>query len=308
MTDPALRFDGVSKRYGETVALRDFSLTVQSGDFLGLLGPNGAGKTTAMHLATGLATLDEGNIEVFGYDVVKEYRKARRRIGLAPQEANFDRFFPILDCLIYQGGYFGLELKESRQRALKLLDQFELTQKKDSRPNELSGGEKRRLLVAKALIHDPDIVILDEPTASLDVELRHKLWNYLRQLKDEGKTMILTTHYIEEAEALAERVAILQNGELILSDTIQNVLETYGRYQCVLEVGGIDSELRDRLTNQFPFITINDSIIRARRRTFDQEIGDLLSMLLSNGASVEGLTFEETELEEIFLETVGNPS
>ncbi len=161
MTVPAMSFRNVSKRYRDTVALKDFTLSVDPGDFLGLLGPNGAGKTTAMHLATGLATIDEVSISVFGEDVVDNYREARRRIGIAPQEANFDRFFPIIDCLTYQGGYFGIDHAESRKRAKELLEMFELTHKKDSRPPELSGGEKRRLLIAKAVIHDPDIIILD---------------------------------------------------------------------------------------------------------------------------------------------------
>jgi ABC-2 type transport system ATP-binding protein len=304
MSVPALEFDGVSKSFGDTQAVDDLSLSVEPGSFLGLLGPNGAGKTTAMHLATGLATLDEGTIEVFGHDVVDDYREARRRIGLAPQEANFDRFFSALDCLTYQGGYFGLSTQESRERALELLEMFELSDKKDARPNQLSGGQKRRLLIAKAVIHDPDIVILDEPSASLDVELRHKLWDYLESLKEIGKTMILTTHYVEEVEALAERVAIMQHGELILEDTLENILEEYGKYTCVLDVKDLDDSLRRQIRTDFPFIEIEDGTLRANRRSFDEEIGDLLTRLVSGGASVEGLRFEETRLEDIFLRRV----
>lgn len=304
MSVPALTFDGVSKSFDDTQAVNDLSLSVEPGTFLGLLGPNGAGKTTAMHLATGLATLDEGTIEVFGHDVVDEYREARRRIGLAPQEANFDRFFSALDCLTYQGGYFGLSQRESRDRALELLDMFELIEKKDARPNTLSGGQKRRLLIAKAVIHDPDIVILDEPSASLDVELRHKLWDYLESLKDIGKTMILTTHYVEEVEALAERVAILQEGELILEDTLQNILEEYGKYSCVLDVDNLDDSLRQQVQSNFPFVEVENGTLRANRRSFDDEIGDLLTTLISEGASIEGLEFEETRLEDIFLRRV----
>ncbi len=304
MSEPALKFEGVSKSFDDTQAVDDLSLSVEPGTFLGLLGPNGAGKTTAMHLATGLATLDEGTIEVFGHDVVDDYRKARRRIGLAPQEANFDRFFSALDCLIYQGGYFGLSTEESRSRALELLEMFELSDKKDARPNTLSGGQKRRLLIAKAVIHDPDIVILDEPSASLDVELRHKLWDYLENLKDIGKTMILTTHYVEEVEALAERVAILQHGELILEDTLMNILEQYGKYSCILDVDNLDETLREGVQSDFPFVEIENGTLRANRRSFDEEIGDLLTRLISGGASIEGLRFEETRLEDIFLRRV----
>lgn len=304
MTPPALKFENVSKHYDDTPAVTDLSLDIDQGEFLGLLGPNGAGKTTAMHLATGLATIDEGSISVYGHDVVDDYREARRRIGIAPQEANFDRFFPILDCLIYQGGYFGIPTKKSQNRAEYLLEKFELSHKKDSRPTELSGGEKRRLLIAKALIHDPDIVILDEPTASLDVQLRHTLWEYLETLKNEGKTMILTTHYIEEVEALAERVAILNEGNLLLADELSEVMETYGRYQCVMEVEGLTDELQTQLQQEYSFLTVTENTIRANRRSFDEEIGEILSLLLAEDVSLDGLSFKETELEEIFLRTV----
>lgn len=303
-TPPALSFENVSKRYGDTTALEDFSLTVNQGDFLGLLGPNGAGKTTAMHMATGLATIDDGTITVLGQDVVTSYQQARRQIGIAPQEANFDRFFSIIDCLIYQGGYFGLPRDESRQRALELLEQFELLHKKDSRPNELSGGEKRRLLIAKAVIHDPEIVILDEPTASLDVELRHKLWDFLKALKQQGKTMILTTHYIEEVEALADRVAILKEGELILSDTLENVMERYGRFQCLMSVNRLPEPVAERLSERFSFLEIDGTTLKSYRRSFDSEISEVLETLHDEDITLTGLKFEETELEEIFLEAV----
>lgn len=303
---PALAYDGVSKHYDDTTALENFSLTVEKGDFLGLLGPNGAGKTTAVHMATGLAKIDEGHISVFGDDVVSSYQQARRRIGIAPQEANFDRFFPIEDCLVYQGGYFGLSREESRRRANELLEQFELTHKKGSRPNELSGGEKRRLLIAKAVIHDPDIVILDEPTASLDVELRHKLWDFLKALKEQGKTMILTTHYIEEVEALADRVAILKQGNLILADTLQNVMEEYGRFQCRMTVDRLPEDVTDRIEADFPFLDIDGTTLRSYRRSFNEEISDVLEMLHDENITVTGLKFEETELEEIFLEAVNS--
>lgn len=306
MSEPAIRFNNVSKRYGDTLALDNFSLSVNQGEFLGLLGPNGAGKTTAMHLATGLATIDEGDISVFGEDVVDNYREARRRIGIAPQEANFDRFFPLIDCLIYQGGYFGIGRKESRQRANELLEMFELSHKKNSRPTELSGGEKRRLLIAKAVIHDPDIIILDEPTASLDVELRHKLWDYLKDLKQVGKTMILTTHYIEEVEALAEEVAILSNGELVLNDSIENLLEQSGQYQTIVELESIEPQLGDEIEERFPFITQQDSRLLSGRRSFDGEIGALFRFLVERDVDIQGFKFQETELEDVFLETVGD--
>ncbi len=305
---PALHYENVSTRYGETLALDDFSLSVDRGEFLGLLGPNGAGKTTAIHLATGLAKLRQGRIRVYGHDVIDEYQAARQHIGLAPQEANFDRFFSVFDCLVYQGGYFGISKQESKNRALELLELFELTEKKDQKPPQLSGGQKRRLLLAKAMIHDPDLVILDEPTAGLDVKLRHKLWDYLRKLKDHGKTMLLTTHYIEEVEALANRVAILNDGRLILDDSMQSVMEQYGRYQCVFDVDNVPETLARDLQSRFPFIHVRNSTIYANRRQFNAEIRDILSRLVEAGVTINGMRFEETELEEIFLQKVTDPS
>jgi ABC-2 type transport system ATP-binding protein len=306
MSEPAaLEYTGVSKKYGDTTALVDLNLRMEPGDFLGLVGPNGAGKTTAIHLATGLAKLQQGSIEVYGHDVVEDYQEARRKIGLAPQEPNFDRFFSVMDCLVYQGGYFGIPESEARERAEELLELFELSEKTDAKPPELSGGQKRRLLLAKALIHDPDLVILDEPTAGLDVELRHKLWDYLRKLKDRGKSILLTTHYIEEVEALATRVAMLNEGELVLSDDIETVMREYGRFQCIFDVDHMPEELSSTLQEQYPFIHVENSTLRANRRNFNQEIRDILYELMDHGIEIEGMRFEETELEEIFLDKVG---
>lgn len=301
---PALEYRNVSKDYGDTRALEDFSLTIERGEFLGLLGPNGAGKSTAIHLATGLAKLRHGDVYVYGNHVVHDYEAARRCIGLAPQEPNFDRFFSVLDCLVYQGGYFGMSPEDSRERALELLKLFELTEKRDAKPQDLSGGQKRRLLLAKALIHDPSLVILDEPTAGLDVELRQKLWHYLRELKDRGKTLLLTTHYIEEVEALADRVAVLNQGRLILDDTIEEVLQRFGRFQCVFEVSDIPERLSRELPEEFPFISLENGTVRANRRNFDDEIAQLLDRLREHEVQIHGLRFEETELEEIFLDRV----
>lgn len=302
---PALEFKGVSKQYGDTTALKDFSLRMEAGDFLGLVGPNGAGKTTAIHLATGLAKLRQGSISVYGNDVITDYQKARRRIGLAPQEPNFDRFFSVMDCLIYQGGYFGIPKERARERAEELLELFELDEKHDAKPPQLSGGQKRRLLLAKAMIHDPDLVILDEPTAGLDVELRHKLWDFLRKLKDRGKSILLTTHYIEEVEALATRVAMLNEGELVLVDDIESVLQDYGRFQCVFDLDHMPESIAEDLQDRFPFINVEKGTLRANRRNFDSEIRDILYELMENGVDIEGMRFKETELEEIFLEKVG---
>lgn len=307
-SSPALEYRDVGKSYGDTRALEDFNLRINRGDFLGLLGPNGAGKTTAIHLACGLAKLREGTIRVFGHDVIDEYQKARRLIGIAPQEPNFDRFFSVLDGLVYQGGYFGIDATTSRERALRLLEFFELSDKADARPPQLSGGQKRRLLLAKALIHDPRLLILDEPTAGLDVVLRHKLWDYLRELKDRGKTILLTTHYVEEVEALADRVAILNRGELILEDSMQHVMEHYGRYQCIFEVDRLPDDVARLLEEQYPFLQVENSTVRASRRQFQAEIEEILETFRREKISLQGLRFEQTPLEDIFLEQVSDGS
>ena len=212
---PAIHITGLSKCYGSVCALDGIDLTVPTGEFFGLLGPNGAGKSTLIGILTGLVSPGGGTAAVFGQDVVKEYRKTRRLIGLAPQELNFDRFFTILDLLIYQGGYFGIPKQRARVRGEELLRRFGLWEKRGQRIRALSGGMKRRLLIAKAMIHDPPVLILDEPTAGVDVELRRDLWSYWRSENASGTTIVLTTHYLEEAEALCRSLAIIDLGRII---------------------------------------------------------------------------------------------
>ncbi len=211
----AIEIKDLRKRYDDVEAVSGVSFEVQEGRFFGFLGPNGAGKTTTINIITGLTNRTSGDVRVFGKDVSADYRSCRRRIGLAPQEFNFDRFFSIRKLLEFEAGYFGLAPKSARQRIEELFEKFGLTEKANKPSQELSGGLKRRLLLVKALIHDPDILILDEPTAGVDLELRHELWDYLRELNRRGKTIVLTTHYLEEAEALCEEVVILHKGKIV---------------------------------------------------------------------------------------------
>ena len=212
---PAIQITGLVKRYGTVEALKGIDLSIPQGAFFGLLGPNGAGKSTLINILTGLASPTAGHASVLGHDVVRHYRASRRLIGLTPQEFNFDRFFSILELLVYQGGYFGLRGKEARRRAEELLARFGLWDKRAEKITRLSGGMKRRLLIAKAMIHDPPILILDEPTAGVDVELRRDMWDYWRQLNAAGKTIVLTTHYLEEASALCRTLAIIDLGRIM---------------------------------------------------------------------------------------------
>ncbi|MDP9111646.1 MAG: ABC transporter ATP-binding protein [Candidatus Eremiobacteraeota bacterium] len=206
----------------------DVSLRVKAGDFFGFLGPNGAGKTTTINAIVGLARLNSGTVKIFGYDTVREWRDARRLIGLAPQEYNFDRYLSIRDVLIFQAGYFGLRPSQVRERADALLEQFGLTSKAKVEYTKLSGGMKRRLTLARALIHSPKLLILDEPTAGVDVELRIELWDLLRRLNGEGMTIFLTTHYLEEAEALCRNLAIIRQGKIVAMEPTQDLLARKG--------------------------------------------------------------------------------
>jgi ABC-2 type transport system ATP-binding protein len=221
---PALRIRDLVKRYGDFTAVDGISLDVQEGEFFGLLGRNGAGKTTTINAIVGLAKITSGSIALFGHDVVRDWRTARRTVGVAPQEYNFDRYLNIRDVLIYQAGYYGLRGKDVERRADMLLERFDLASKAKQTFIKLSGGMKRRLTLARALIHQPRLVILDEPTAGVDVELRLELWSLLRELNTNGTTIILTTHYLEEAEELCDRIGIIQSGKLIALERTQKLV------------------------------------------------------------------------------------
>jgi ABC-2 type transport system ATP-binding protein len=221
---PALRIYGLVKRYGDFTAVDGISFEVAEGAFFGLLGPNGAGKTTTINAIVGLAKISAGSIELFGHDVERDWRIARRQVGLAPQEYNFDRYLNIRDVLLFQAGYYGIKGPAVARRADMLLERFGLASKAKQEYTKLSGGMKRRLTLARALIHEPRLVILDEPTAGVDVELRLELWSLLRELNTNGTTIILTTHYLEEAEELCDRIGIIQSGKLIALEETQHLI------------------------------------------------------------------------------------
>ena len=223
---PALETRALTKHYDDgTVALQDFDLTVPDGAFFGLLGPNGAGKTTLISAVCNLIRVTAGEIAVFG--VPNDQPAARKMIGLAEQDVNLDRFLTVEETLVYHGGYFGMSKDEAEARATEMIDAFDLRAKTDTRTPKLSGGMRRRLLLARALMHRPRLVILDEPTAGVDFELRHELWRYIRQLHSEGTTILLTTHYLEEAEELCEEIALIKGGHLIARDSADGLREQY---------------------------------------------------------------------------------
>ena len=225
---PALRIKDLRKTYSNGfLALDGVSLEVGAGKFFGLLGPNGAGKTTLINSVVSLVRPDSGSVEVFGRDAYSEFREARRMIGVSPQEINLDRFLTVEETLIFHAGYYGVPKKKARERSEELLERFGLADRRDQRTNTLSGGMKRRVLFARALIHNPKVLFLDEPTAGVDVELRYKLWGYIRELNRGGMTILLTTHYLEEAEALCEEIALINGGNIVAQGSSEDLKNDY---------------------------------------------------------------------------------
>ena len=225
---PALKIEKLRKTYSNgLLALDGISLEVQAGRFFGLLGPNGAGKTTLINSVVSLARPDSGRVEVFGWDAHREFREARRMIGVSPQEMNLDKFLTVEEVLLYHAGYYGVEKRKARERTEELLERFGLFGKRKDRVNTLSGGMKRRVMFARALMHDPEILFLDEPTAGVDIELRYSLWEYIRELNRGGLTILLTTHYLEEAEELCEEIALINDGKIAAQDTSAGLKARY---------------------------------------------------------------------------------
>jgi ABC-2 type transport system ATP-binding protein len=220
VSEKALDIVDLRKRYPTGVeALRGVSIDIKPGELYGLLGPNGAGKSTLIHCTTGLAQPSGGSIRIFGHDAIDDYAEARQAVGLAPQEPNVDWFLTVAETLDYHAGYFGMPKRERDQRTEELLETFSLTEKRDERTRTLSGGMKRRLILARAVMHRPRLLILDEPTAGVDVELRLELWHYVQKINQEGTTILLTTHYLEEAEQLCSRIAFIAAGQIVAEGT-----------------------------------------------------------------------------------------
>ena len=302
-TAPALRVDKLSKRYATCTAVDEVSLVVERGDFFGFLGPNGAGKTTTINAIVGLATITSGTIEIFGYDNVRSWREARALVGLAPQEYNFDRYLSIRDVLIYQAGYFGLRGRAVRDRADALLESFDLTSKASDTFVKLSGGMKRRLTLARAMIHEPELLILDEPTAGVDVELRIELWGLLRKLNAAGTTIILTTHYLEEAESLCKNIAIIEAGRIVAMESTAKLLARNGAATLNVTVAApADGVVAP---------TAAGGRFDAPSRTFVFEgiapsaIATALAELQRLGYTIENVDFTRSTLQDVFLDLVG---
>ncbi len=247
---PAIQISQVHKRFGAVHALRGIDLEIQQGQFFALLGPNGAGKTTLINILAGLSRADTGAICVMGFDVTKQYRQARRAVGVVPQELVFDPFFTVREALRFQSGYFGLAKND--QWIDEIIHHLDLGEKANTNMRALSGGMKRRVLVAQALVHKPQVIVLDEPTAGVDVSLRQGLWQFIRKLNEEGHTIVLTTHYLDEAEALCKQIAMLKQGIIVALDTTANLLNRFsGRSLTLrLEPAQLPESLHRLLTHQ----------------------------------------------------------
>lgn len=296
---PALRIEHVSKRFGGLQALDDVSLEIAEGEIFGLLGPNGAGKTTLISIIAGLARADTGSVSILGADVVRDYRVARRRLGVVPQELVFDPFFTVREALRFQSGYFGLG--ENAAWIDEIMHHLDLTSKADVNMRALSGGMKRRVLVAQALVHKPPVIVLDEPTAGVDVALRQGLWAFVQRLNRDGHTIVLTTHYLEEAEMLCARIAMLKSGRVVALDSTKNLLTRFsgltlrlgvaggeppdfGTIQCVSQPGG-------RLELQL------DS---------HAQIEPVLASLREAGVQLREFEVSPPDLEQVFLRLTGH--
>ncbi|NUB90415.1 ABC transporter ATP-binding protein [Haloterrigena sp. SYSU A558-1] len=303
---PAIETVDLVKEYGDLRALQELSLTVEEGEFFGLLGPNGAGKTTFINTLVGLVRKSGGEARVFGHDVETEYRQARDAIGLAPQEFNVDRFFPIKEVLMHKAGYHGVPEDEAAERADEVLKRVGIYDKRDERFDWLSGGMKRRLLLARALVTDPDLLILDEPTAGVDVQLRHDLWELVTELNEEGTTILLTTHYIEEAERLCDRVAIMNEGRKVTVATPDELKERGTDTISVrLESGVSASAAADLETDLGAYaheVTTSGETLEVRVDDGGSTAPQLLNDLEARGHEIADLEITRTSLEEIFVD------
>jgi len=282
-------------------ALKGININIEKGKFFGLLGPNGAGKTTTIGILTGLINLTSGNVKVDGLDILRDYKKTRKMIGLSPQEINLDVFFTIKELLVFQGGYYGLSLKESKERVDNILKDLGLGDKINSKVRQLSGGMKRRVQIAKALIHDPEIIILDEPTAGVDIELRHYLWDSLRDMNiNDNKTILLTTHYIEEAEILCNEVAIIDDGEIIAQGSPNELIESDGESNINITIDKWDKNILKDYE-----ISYKDNMLSIKSKNTERDVTKIINELAKSNISIHKLNINKANLEDVFIKLTG---
>ncbi|HKU45888.1 MAG TPA: ABC transporter ATP-binding protein [Burkholderiales bacterium] len=297
----AIEVREAAKRYGRVRALAGVSLAVEEGEFFGLLGPNGAGKTTLINVIAGLVRADAGTASVMGADVVSDYRRARRMLGVVPQELVFDPFFTVRETLRLQSGYYGLRGNDAWID--EVMHHLDLTVKADANMRSLSGGMKRRVLVAQALVHKPPVIVLDEPTAGVDVELRQGLWQFVRRMNREGHTIVLTTHYLEEAETQCSRIAMLKDGRIAALDTTRNLLGNFSGLELRLHLES------DALPPGVPgrVLEADGGNFKLRLANY-RELEEALARLREAGVTIREMELHPPDLEEVFLRITGRAS
>ena len=296
---PAIKIEQIHKHFGSLHALDGIDLTIQQGEFFALLGPNGAGKSTLINLIAGLLKPTSGKISVMGHDVVNDYQAARMALGVVPQELVFDPFFNVREMLRFQAGYFGRG-RENDAWVDEVIESLDLTDKAHTNMRKLSGGMKRRALIAQALAHKPPVIVLDEPTAGVDVELRQVLWRFIKKLNAEGHTIILTTHYLEEAEALCERVAMMKDGKIVALDTTANLLANLAGKNLRLKLGKAVLP-----TTLLPLLRSGENGVFTLALTELNQVEFLLGELRKAKVTIEDMQLFEADLEDVFMSLVG---
>lgn len=299
--DFAIEITNLNKSYGpehqKTQALDNISLNIRKGSIFGLLGPNGAGKSTIINTIAGLTNKDSGVIKILGYDLNKESKKAKQQLGIVPQELVLDPFFSVKETLDIYAGYYGIRQKD--RKTDEIIAALSLTDKANIKSRGLSGGMKRRLLVAKALVHSPEILILDEPTAGVDIELRKQLWDYVTLLNKNGTTIILTTHYLEEAEKLCDEVAIINKGSIIAQDKTESLKKIFGNKKITVQIKEASKKTKDKLST-LGLIVNSDNQIIISSNNGEIKIANLISTLNNEDISICDIKTEESNLEDIF--------
>lgn len=296
---PAIKIERVHKSFGNLHALNGVDLTIKKGEFFGLLGPNGAGKSTLINILAGLLKPSQGRVSIMGHDVVDDYQAARLNLGVVPQELVFDPFFNVREMLRFQAGYFGRG-RENDAWVDEVIEGLGLTDKAHTNMRKLSGGMKRRALIAQALVHKPPVIVLDEPTAGVDVELRQMLWAFIQKLNADGHTIILTTHYLEEAEALCQRVAMMKRGEIVELDTTANLLSKLPGKNLRLNLGA--ASLPPAL---LPMLKNGENGIFTLALTELNQVENALAILRNANIHVEDMQLIEADLEDVFISLVG---
>jgi len=298
MTTNALEIENLTKTYASGVqALRGISLNVEEGDFYALLGPNGAGKSTTIGVMTSLVNKTSGKVRIFGYDLDTDMVRAKQCIGLVPQEFNFNPFETVQQIVVNQAGYYGVPRKVAIERSEKYLKQSDLWEKRNTRARMLSGGMKRRLMIARALMHEPKLLILDEPTAGVDIELRRDMWDFLRELNANGTTIILTTHYLEEAEMLCRNIGIIQSGQLIEDTSMKNLLSKLQSETFLLDLSVTNADIQ---LEGYEFEVVDSQTIAVEVQR-NQGINSVFAQLSQQGIEVLSMRNKANRLEELFV-------